>query len=89
MRDSCTGVASQPEGGLEAVVPGNTHLKLKMGMPLSGWRRKASGVSSTRTMRFMSLPSLDRSCTIPTRVSRNHHPITTPLSLTGSLLSLH
>ena len=38
------------------------YLKLKMGMPLSGWRRKASGVSSTRTVRFRSLPSLDRSC---------------------------
>ena len=47
-----------------------THLKLKMGMPLSGWRRKASGVSSTRTMRFMSLPSLDRSCMKAQHVGR-------------------
>ncbi len=37
-------------------------LKLKMGMPLSGWRRKASGVSSTSTVRRRSRPSRDRSC---------------------------
>lgn len=37
------------------------HLKLKMGMPLLGWRRKARGVSSTSTVRRMSRPSRERS----------------------------
>lgn len=38
-----------------------THRKLKTGMPLSGWRQKASGVSSTSTVRARSRPSLDKS----------------------------
>lgn len=37
------------------------HLKLKTGMPLSGWRQKASGVSSTSTVRASGRPSRARS----------------------------
>lgn len=37
-------------------------LKVSTGMPLSGWRRKARGVSSSSTNLLAALPRRDRSC---------------------------